>query len=62
MLKKLRLKFVLITMTIVLAMLMSIFLTVYHFTKSDLNRQSEAMLRQLTQSVQKNGVTSRPNR
>jgi len=61
-LKKLRLKFVLITMTIVVAMLMTIFITVYHFTKSDLNRQSSTMLRELTQSVQKAGGMTRPNR
>ena len=62
MLRKLRLKFVLITMVIVAAMLMTIFVTVYHFTKSDLNRQSDAMLRELTQSVQKTGSLPRPNR
>ena len=62
MLRKLRLKFVLITMVIVAAMLMTIFVTVYHFTKSDLNRQSDAMLRELTQSVQKAGSMTRPNR
>jgi len=61
-LKKLRLKFVLVTMTIVVAMLMTIFLTVYHFTKADLTRQSEGMLRQLTERVQRAGFIDRPGR
>ena len=52
----------LITMIIVVAMLMMIFVTVYHFTKADLNRKSDAMLRELTQSVQKSPGINRPNR
>lgn len=51
MLKKLRLKFILITMTIVVGMLMAIFVTVYHFTKADLNRQADTMLERLTQGI-----------
>ena len=52
MLKKLRLKFILITMGVVTAMLAVIFSTVYHFTKTDLEKQSMAMLSRLSQSVQ----------
>ena len=44
MIKKLRLKFVLINMTIVVAMLLVIFFMVYHTTKNDLQLQSEASL------------------
>ena len=62
MLRKLRLKFVLITMSVVVAMLMTIFVTIYHFTKADLDRQADLMLRELTQSVQKNGGLTRPDR
>ena len=62
MLKKLRFKFVLVTMTIVVVMLMTIFLTVYHFTKADLTRQSEGMLRQLTEGAQRTGFINRPGR
>lgn len=62
MLKKLRLKFVLITMSIVVVMLMSIFLTVYHFTKADLTRQSRDMLQQLTVSVERSAFLGRPGR
>lgn len=62
MLKKLRLKFVLITMTIVVAMLMMIFLTVYHFTKADLTKQSANMLRELTESVERSAFINRPGR
>lgn len=53
MLKKLRLKFVLINMGIVAAMLLVIFATVYHFTKTDLERQSEVVLHSLSQSSQR---------
>lgn len=52
MLKKLRLKFILITMGVVTVMLAVIFSTVYHFTKTDLEKQSMAMLSRLSQSVQ----------
>lgn len=52
MLKKLRLKFILITMGIVATMLVVIFSTVYHFTKSDLEKQSISMLSRLSQSPQ----------
>ena len=56
MLKKLRLKFVLINMSIVIAMLLAIFATVYHFTKTDLQRQANSMLQSLAQSArQPNG-------
>ena len=50
MLKRLRLKFVAINMAIVAAMLLVIFATVYGFTKSDLDRQSEQTLQSLSQS------------
>ena len=49
MLKKLRLKFVLINMAIVTAMLLVIFATVYGFTKADLDRQGEQLLQSLSQ-------------
>lgn len=49
MLRKLRLKFVLINMSIVAAMLLVIFATVYAFTKSDLDRQCLQMLQSLSQ-------------
>lgn len=55
MLKKLRLKFVLINMGIVAAMLLVIFATVYHFTKTDLDDQSISLLESLSQSVQQPG-------
>lgn len=55
MLKKLRLKFILINMGIVAAMLIVIFSLVYHFTKADLEDQSLAALQSLTQSVQQYG-------
>lgn len=51
MLKKLRLKFILINMGIVAAMLIAIFATVYHFTKADLENQSLSMLQSLSQGV-----------
>ena len=44
MLKKLRLKFVLITMGIVTAMLVVIFVTVYHFTRLNLETSSISMM------------------
>ncbi len=53
MLKKLRLKFVLINMVIVAAMLAAIFATVYYFTDTDLDRQCQMMLQNLTQSGQR---------
>lgn len=62
MLKKLRLKFVLINMGIVLAMLLVIFATVFHFTKSDLRRQSDSMLQILTQSATQPGGFRDPGR
>lgn len=49
-------------MTIVVAMLMSIFLTVYHFTKADLTKQSQDMLQQLTESVERSAFLGRPGR
>lgn len=55
MLKKLRLKFVLINMSIVAAMLVVIFFTVYHFTKTDLDNQSHALLQSLSQNSQQPG-------
>lgn len=60
MLKKLRLKFILINMGIVAAMLIVIFATVYHFTRSDLENQSVSMLQSLSQSVQQFGGVREP--
>lgn len=51
MLKKLRLKFILINMGIVTAMLLIIFGLVYHFTRTDLEKQSTSMLQSLEQSM-----------
>lgn len=51
MIKKLRLKFVLVNMCIVFAMLLVIFATVYHFTKSNLENQSTALLERLSQNT-----------
>lgn len=60
MLKKLRLKFVLINMGIVAAMLIVIFSMVYHFTKADLENQSLSVLQGLTQSAQQPGGLREP--
>lgn len=43
-------------MTIVVAMLLAIFGTVYHFTKSDLDRQADIMLDSLTKGIQPGGA------
>ena len=51
MIRKLRLKFVLVNMCIVLAMLLVIFATVYHFTNVNLENQSTALLERLSQNV-----------
>ena len=51
MLKKLKWKFVLVTMSIVLAMLGVIFGLVYHFTKTDLENTSYATLQRLAQTA-----------
>lgn len=62
MLKKLRLKFIFINMGIVIAMLLVIFATVFHFTKADLKRQSDSMLQILTQCTQQPGGFREPGR
>lgn len=51
MLKKLRRRFVAITMAIITAMLLIIFGLILHFTNKDLDRQSDAMLQKLAQST-----------
>ncbi len=51
MLKKLRKRFVLITMAIVTGMLLIIFGLVIHFTNLDLNAQSDALLQQIAQNA-----------
>ena len=51
MLKKLRRKFIVINMTIVAAMLVVIFGLVYHFTGSNLERQSMEMVQSLAKST-----------
>ena len=48
MLKKLRLRFVLINMSIIVAMLLVIFGLVFGFTVADLQSQSKAMLQNLS--------------
>ena len=52
MLRKLRGKFVWITMCIVLAMLLVIFTMVYQLTARDLRRQADSMLKQLAKTAQ----------
>lgn len=51
MLKKLRTKFVVITMSLVCIMLVIIFALVYHSTRTDLQRQSEMMMQNVAQSM-----------
>lgn len=53
MLKKLRGKFIWITMCIVTAMLLVIFTLVYQFTAKNLNEQADGILRNLSQSATK---------
>lgn len=55
MLKKLRLKFVMVNMVIVTSMLIVILGMVYHFTKSDLDKQSANALQTITQRLQQPG-------
>lgn len=61
MLKKLRLKFVLVNMVIVTAMLLVILGMVYHFTKTDLDNQSMDALQTLSQRVQQPGIRDQKN-
>ncbi len=56
MLKKLRAKFVLVNMSIVLAMLLIIFGMLFHFTKADLEKDTQAVLHTLAQNATKSGV------
>lgn len=56
MLKKLRRKFVFTMMTIITVMLIVIFVLVYQFTKTDLDKESETMLRTLAQSAMQPGA------
>lgn len=51
MLKKLRMRFVLITMAIITGMLLIIFGLILFFTNKDMDRQSDAMLQKLAQSA-----------
>ncbi|MBQ3252547.1 MAG: HAMP domain-containing histidine kinase [Oscillospiraceae bacterium] len=62
MLKKLRLKFILITMALVLVMLTVIFSMVYTFTKGDLDEQNRSTMLRLSQMVNKPGGLSQPPR
>lgn len=52
MLKKLRLKFIVINMGIVAAMLLVIFGLIYHFTERDMEKQSINAIQNLTQGLQ----------
>lgn len=56
MLKQLRLKFVIVTMAIVCAMLIIIFGLVYHFTRINLENQSINMLKTLSSSATQPGL------
>ena len=49
MLKKLRLKFIIVNMSIVLAMLLIIFGMLFHFTKVDLQKDANALLHKIAQ-------------
>ena len=60
MLKKLRLKFVLITMGIVTAMLAVIFATVYHFTRLNLETSSVTMMRGIAENAFRDRVPPGP--
>lgn len=51
MLKKLRRRFVLITMAIITGMLLIIFCLILHFTNKDLDRQSDTILQKLAQNA-----------
>ena len=51
MLKRLRRKFILITMVLILVILSVIFCLVYSFTKADMDRQNSAIMQRLSQSV-----------
>lgn len=51
MLKKLRMRFILITMAIITGMLLIIFGLILYFTNKDMDRQSDAMLQKLAQST-----------
>ena len=62
MIRKLRLKFVLVNMCIVLAMLLAIFATVYHFTKMNLDTQTEALLERLSQNTRRPSSFQEPDR
>ena len=59
MLKKLRLRFICINMAIVTGMLLIIFGLVLHFTYSDLDSKSDAMLQSMTQSIRDTGSIGR---
>ena len=59
MLKKLRLRFICINMAIVTGMLLIIFGLVLHFTYSDLDSKSDAMLQSMTQSIRDTGSVGR---
>ena len=60
MLKKLKWKFVAITMAIVLAMLAILFVLVYHFTRTDLENQSYADLQQVASAARQPGGLREP--
>lgn len=59
MLKSLRKRFICINMTIIAIMLVVIFGLVFHFTKTNLNQQSDSMLQRLSQSMK---IPSNENR
>lgn len=51
MLKKLRIKFIVVNMSIVLAMLLIIFFMLFHFTKIDLEQDAQALLHSIAQDA-----------
>ena len=55
MLNKLKRKFILVTMGIVLAMLAVIFGVLYYFTKTDLNNQNWTALEKVSQAAMRHG-------
>ncbi len=62
MIKRLRLKFIVVNMSIVAAMLLIIFGLVYHFTKSEMDTKSMNMLQQLSKDGPVHNVESIPDR
>ena len=61
MLKKLRLKFIIVNMSIVLGMLIIIFGMMFHFTKVDLEKETHTLLHNLTQDAMRSSKAKPAN-